>query len=114
MYGLWCKNSNQRLVKLIQMSLILKEHVKNSVLTISLCDKDILGKRFEEKNKVLDLSTSYCKGDEVSTEIATEMLLKARSATIVGLESTNLGKVIFPDSEISKIKDIPFMNVMKF
>lgn len=96
------------------MALILKQHVQNNVLTISLCDSDLVGKQFEEGKLFLDLSTSYYKGEDVKEDVAKEMLSRARSATVVGKESCDIAKEIYPESSVNSIEDIPFMNIMKF
>lgn len=96
------------------MTIILKEHVRSTVLTISVCDSNLIGKKFEEGKLCLNLSTSYYSGDESSIENILNILKKAKSATIVGTESVNAIKEEYPDSSITYIENIPIINIMKF
>ena len=51
---------------------------------ISICDKEIIGKKFSEKNKQLDLSSNFYKGEEKTEEEVRELVKDAYILNIVG------------------------------
>lgn len=55
--------------------MIVKTHLTPNGKLLAVCDSDILGKRFEEDERQLDLSGRFYKGDEVSDEILGKMLM---------------------------------------
>jgi hypothetical protein len=85
---------------------------------VAICDKDILGKKFEEGKFQLDIKESFFKGKDESEEKAIEIMknMSGEDATfnIVGEESINAALkagVIFKES-IGRIKGIPFALVL--
>ena len=42
---------------------------------VALCDSELLGKKFEEGDFQLDIKESFYKGDEVSEEEASKIIL---------------------------------------
>ena len=92
---------------------------------IAICDKEILGKKFEEPSdsekdiiKQLDVKENFYKGEEVTEEKAIEIMksMVAEDATfnIVGqksIEAAIKAKIIGKES-VGKIKDIPFALVL--
>ena len=77
---------------------------------IAICDKEILGKKFEENNLQLDLSSDFYKGEEKEEkEVIDEIKKCSCSLNIVGKDSIEFSiKNNLVDKEnIIKIKDIP-------
>ena len=85
---------------------------------VAVCDKELLGKKFEEGKFQLDIKENFYKGKEVDTESVVEIMKKmsAEDATfnIVGEKSTNaaLKAKIISKEEIGRIKRIPFALVL--
>lgn len=85
---------------------------------VAICDKELLGKRFEEGKFRLDVKESFFKGDETSEEKAVEimkqMLVEDATFNIVGKKSikTALSAGIISENEIKKIQGIPFALVL--
>ena len=73
--------------------MIIKIH-QSYRLTIAICDSDLIGQKFEDENRQLDLTGAFFKGDEKSTQEIVEIMadMKREDATffIVGKESVNL------------------------
>ena len=85
---------------------------------VSLCDSELLGKKFEEGRLQLDIRENFYKGDEVTEEQAIKLLQqqKAEDSTfnIVGKESVKIAikaDIITQDS-IGKIANIPYSLVL--
>ena len=85
---------------------------------VAICDSDLLGKKFEEGNKQLDIKESFYKGEEKNKEDALKIIqdMSKEDATfnIVGKESVNtaLEAGIISKEGIKKIKGIPFALVL--
>jgi hypothetical protein len=85
---------------------------------VAICDKDLLGKKFEEGKLQLDIKESFFKGKEVSKEEASEIMIdmKLEDSTfnIIGKKSvqTALETGIITKEGIKKIDNIPFALVL--
>jgi|SRR3989338_9089869 len=74
------------------MSLVLKVHKSDDGrYFIAIIDKELLGKKFEEGELQLDLTSSYYAGEEADKEYVLKALSKAYSASFIGKESIELG-----------------------
>jgi hypothetical protein len=76
---------------------------------VAVCDAEILGKKFEEGNLQLDLTSNFYKGEEKGPEEVKEILKGAYMVNIVGEESIaffiDLG--LIEKEHILKIGGIP-------
>lgn len=85
---------------------------------VAVCDKELLGKRFEEGKFQLDIKESFFKGKEASKEevleIMKDMKLEDSTFNIVGEKaiSTALKAGIITKESIGKICGIPFALVL--
>ncbi len=85
---------------------------------VALCDKELLGKRFEEGNFQLDVKENFFNGDKVSEAEAVEIMRgkKAEDATfnIIGKKSVNaaLAAGIISKNEVGEINKVPFALVL--
>lgn len=81
---------------------------------VTLCDSNLIGKKFEEGIKQLDMGENFYKGEEADSEKASEILknqaMEDATFNIVGEESINLAisiGIITKDS-VNKISGIPY------
>lgn len=85
---------------------------------IAICDKELLGKRFEEDKFQLDIKESFFKGEKSSKEdtirIMQNMSKEDATFNIVGKKSVNcaLQAGIISKDGIKKIDNIPFALVL--
>jgi hypothetical protein len=85
---------------------------------VAICDKELLGKRFEEGKFQLDVKESFFKGKESSkeevSEIMRDMKLEDSTFNIIGKKSiqTALETGIVTKEGVGKIADIPFALVL--
>lgn len=96
------------------MTILLNKHVKDTVLTVTLCDEEQLNKQLEEDKLFLDTTGSFYAGKETSKEDIKDYLIKARNISAVGEESVNIVKETFPDITIKIVQGIPFAQIYKF
>src|SRR3989338_8376181 len=90
--------------------MIVKAHkTQDGRKILAVCDNDLIGKKFEEKNLQLDLTSNFYKGEEKSEEEIINLLKNCYLVNIAGNQSTNLAiKLgIITKNNIIKIKKIP-------
>jgi len=81
---------------------------------VAICDKEILGKKFEEGKKQLDIRESFYKDKELTKEQAMQELKKMKiedsTFNIVGKDSIKLAleAQIIKKSDISYVNGVPF------
>ncbi len=92
--------------------------IKSYRNVVALCDKELLGKYFEEDDFQLDIKESFYKGEIVNEEKALETLkdMSAEDATfnIVGEKSTQtaLKAGLITADSIGKIANIPYVLIL--
>jgi len=85
---------------------------------VAVCDKELLGKKFEEGKFQLDVKESFFKGRESSKEevsdIMKDMKLEDSTFNIIGKKSiqTALETGIITEEGIKRIDNIPFALVL--
>ena len=90
--------------------MIVKEHRHpDGRRVLAVCDKDILGKKFEENDLQIDLTGEFYKGEEVSEAQFTEIVKGAYTANFVGKGAIELGikKGIIKKENIVIISGVP-------
>lgn len=91
--------------------MITKKHTsQDGQVIIAICDKEILGKKFEETERQLDLTSNFYKGTELSEKEILELLPEAHSLNIVGKKSIAFAikHKIIDEKHVEKIKGIPY------
>jgi len=92
--------------------------IKSYRTTIAIADKEIIGKRFEEDNLILDIKESFYKGDlktkEEIYQIIKEYSKEDATFNIVGERAINLAVEIglIDNKGIKKINNIPYALVL--
>ena len=85
---------------------------------VAICDKELLGKRFEQGNLQLEVKETFFNGEEVSEEKASKIIkdMSTEDATfnIVGKRSVNLALKcgIINEEGIKTIQEVPFALVL--
>ena len=91
--------------------MIAKEHVHpDGRIVLAVCDKEILGKKFEEGDKQLDLASLFYQGKEFEPEVIGDMMRNADSLNLVGEKAVKLGisEGIIDEHQILTISGIPY------
>jgi len=95
------------------MAISVKIH-KTYRLIIAVCDCDLIGKKFEEGNKQLDLKKDFYEGDKKEDADVIELLKNAQrddaTFNIVGQKSVNaaIKAGVVSKKGIMKIQGIPY------
>ena len=91
---------------------------KSYRVIVAICDSDLIGKTYEQGEKILEIRENFYNGEEIKAEKAIELLrdLAKEDATfnIVGKESTEtaLKAGIISKEGIKKVKGIPFALIL--
>ncbi len=81
---------------------------------VSICDEDLLGEKFEEGKKQLDVRESFFRGDNLSEKEVKDIIesqdKEDATFNIVGENSINIALEygIIKEECIKKVEDIPF------
>lgn len=85
---------------------------------VGICDKELLGKKFEQENFQLDVKESFFKDKQVTPKQASQILqdmdMEDATFNIVGKKSTELALKlgIITQEGIKKIDNVPFALVL--
>jgi hypothetical protein len=85
---------------------------------IAICDSDILGKKFEEGKKLLDVRENFYKGEEIEEKELEELMIdfakEDATFNIVGKDSVELALKagIISKEGIAKVQNIPFALIL--
>jgi hypothetical protein len=97
--------------------MFIKIH-KSCRTVVALCDSELLGKKFDEGKRQIDVRETFYRGDEVNEEQAINILrtqaMEDATFNIVGKKSIDaaLKAGVITKKGIAKIKDIPFALVL--
>ena len=67
--------------------LVKKHKTPDGQLILAVCDDELLGKQFEEGDKVLDLSGDFFKGEEMNEGTLDRVIKQAYMANAIGEKS---------------------------
>tara|TARA_Y100000310_G_C20589928_1_gene767453 strand:+ start:236 stop:532 length:297 start_codon:yes stop_codon:yes gene_type:complete len=91
--------------------MIVKAHkTEDGRLLLAVCDSDIIGKKFEEGKKQLDLSSDFYKGEEKSDKETTDLMRNAYIINIVGKNAVTLAinENLISGDNVEEINGIPY------
>jgi|TARA_B100001971_G_C17921071_1_gene397807 hypothetical protein len=97
--------------------ILLKVH-KSYRFVVAVCDKELLGKKFVDGKRQLDLTGEFFKGEEFGLDEASEKICKLveEDATfnVIGNKSVKIMKdlEIIRDEGILKVSGVPFALVL--
>ncbi len=94
---------------MLRFNMLIKIHKNQGKEVIAICDEDIIGKTFEEKDLQLKISEYFYKGEKISDEDALIILKTARNINIAGKKAVNfaLKNKIIEEDNIITIAGVP-------
>jgi len=95
--------------------MIVKKHVAGEGrLVLAVCDSDILGKKFENEHRQLDLSSDFYAGEELTHDEVLGLMKKAYILNLVGKSSVGLGieTGLVDKDNIDEINNVPYAQVL--
>lgn len=91
------------------MAVLVKVHKKEGRTLVAVCDEKLLGERFEEDGRQLDLTGEFYKGDLLPPGEVGDLIRNADMLNLVGEESVALALnegIVTPDA-VMTIDGIP-------
>lgn len=94
--------------------MILKIHDNGEKIVLSIIDDDLLGKKFEEGNKILDLSSDFYKGEKKSEAEIKKATRIAYIINAVGKKTIEFLKSngLIDSDQVKEIKKIPYAYIL--
>jgi uncharacterized protein len=59
-------------------------YLKRNEKVVAICDEDLIGKKFEDEDRCIEVSERFYKGEKVSEEEAVKFLKAADNINLVG------------------------------
>lgn len=90
--------------------MLVKIHnIPGNRILLAVCDKNLIGKSFQEKNFELNLKTDFYLGTEKTQQETISLMEKANIINLVGEKSVKLGIAakIVDKNNVKKICGIP-------
>ena len=83
-------------------------------MVLAVCDKDLLGKKFEQGELLLDLTSDFYDGKEVKEEDLKMMFKGSYVVNVVGKESVAMAlkEGIIQQENVVKVKDVPYAQAL--
>ncbi len=94
--------------------MIVKIHKSYGKVVLAMCDDDILGKVFEDEDSILDLSSSFFKGEEMDEDVVLNLVKEAHIINAVGKFCVDflINNNIVQKKDIKKINNTPHVQVL--
>lgn len=95
--------------------MIVKQHkTEDGRLILAVCDKNVLGKVFEEGERILDTKSDFFQGEEKTPEQVDVLLKDAYIANIVGKESVEffIKRELVDEKNVLEVEGIPNSQVV--
>ena len=99
----------------LKYKMIVKIHkVEGNKMLLAVCDSELLGKKFEEGNKQLDMTSNFYKGEEKTTREVCDLMRNSYMINLVGEKSIKLAlkEELVNEDNINKISDVPYAQVI--
>jgi len=89
--------------------MIVKVHEKEGKVLIAAADSNLIGGKFSDGEKQLDLASDFYKGEEKTDEEAGDLLRNADYVNLVGEKAVNLGikEGIIMQEHVISVENIP-------
>lgn len=83
---------------------------KDNRVVVAVCDSELLGKKFEEGNKQLDMTSDFFNGEEKDDLAIGDLIRNADSVNLVGEKAVKLGidDGVVEEGHVKKIAGIPY------
>ena len=95
--------------------MIVKKHkTQDRRLILAVCDTELLGKVFEEDERLLNLGSGFFNGEEMDDNAVVELMKQAYVINIVGENSIKLaiGGGFVSKDQVLRIKNVPNAQVV--
>ncbi len=102
---------NKKVIK----KMIIKKHISHEgKIIVAICDSKLLGKKIEEGDLQLDLTSNFYKGDEVSEQEALDTIKLSHVINVVGEKSVDfvLKNGFIKKENVLKMNNVPYAQAL--
>jgi len=94
--------------------MIAKIHKRENDVVLALCDENLLDKKFEEGNLILDLTSDFYKGDIIEEEKVLQIIRRIYIINAVGETCVKFLQEngFIKKGHVKTIQNVPFANVL--
>lgn len=102
--------------KNMKSGVLIKIHESAGKKIIAVADKELIGKKFEEGERCLDVTERFYKGEEKTEEEIIKAMQESPNINIIGKKAVALAikAGIITEDSVIKIKEIPHAIVIKY
>ena len=104
--------SNQTINKVngVIKKFVVKKHIVNNKLLLAVCDEELFGKKFEQGDLVLDLTSNFYNGDLLNEKQTLVLMKQSYILNLVGNNSVNLAleNGLIDEELVFFIENIPY------
>lgn len=95
------------------MNIYFKVHESQNRKVLAVCDKDIVGKILEENQFYFDITESFYKGEEITSDELKKMIREFDNINLVGEKSIEvaISEKITSKKNVIRIKNIPHVQI---
>ena len=99
---------------ILLIKMIVKKHVNGGRLVLAACDNSLINKRFEDSGMVLDLTSTFYKGEKMSETEFTALIKKAHILNVVGKETVGflIGLGVGDEKKVKCVAGIPHLQII--
>jgi hypothetical protein len=90
--------------------MIVKVHERKEGSIVSVVDKELIGKKFEEGELQLDLGSAFYQGEQKTSDEVGDLIRNAYGVNLVGERAIKLAieEGIIDNSMVKRIANIPY------
>jgi len=91
--------------------MIAKAHKNpDGKIVVAVCDSELLGKKYEEDQKQLDLTSDFYKGEQNQDSAIGDLMRNAEAVNLVGEKSVKLAvqEGVIDEEHVKTIAGIPY------
>jgi len=96
--------------------MFVKVHELNGRKVVAICDEDLIGKKFTDKNLQINVSETFYHGEKKTDEEVLKLMNDSPNLNLVGMRTIKLaleGNII-KKGDILKIKKVPHAQVIEY
>ncbi len=99
---------------ILLIKMIVNKHVNAGRLVLAACDNSLINKRFEDSGVVLDLTSSFYKGEKMSETEFAALIKKAHILNLVGKETVGflISLGVGDKKSVKNVAGIPHLQII--
>ena len=95
--------------------MIARVYEKNRDVLLAACDKELLGKKFEENGLIIDVKEEFYNGKEVNADSLSQLLDEVTIANLVGDKVVSVAKKknLISEEGVLVVQGVPHAQIFR-